>query len=101
MKIATIRTAPLRLPYRDPMKTASNYFAEATGLLVEIATDGGLKGYGYADLFPRVGETIDTAETLIRQTLAPGLLGGDPTDLHSILDWMQNRSRTTDGPKRA
>jgi L-alanine-DL-glutamate epimerase-like enolase superfamily enzyme len=91
MKIAEIRTHPLRLPYRDPMKTASNYFDMATGLLIEIATDEGLRGYGYADLFPRTGETISTAQAIIGEIFAPGIAGKDPRELKLLLTWMDKK----------
>ena len=91
VNISHVHAAPLRLPYRDPMKTATNYFAEATGLLIEIRTDEGLKGYGYAELFPRAGETIETAQPIVRDILAPGLVGRDANDFHPLLDWMEKQ----------
>ena len=48
MKITEFHTHPLHLPYRNPLKTATNYFDTAIGLLVEAITDTGLRGYGYA-----------------------------------------------------
>lgn len=84
MKVSQIRTSPVRLPYRKPLKTASNYFEVATGLLVEISTDDGERGYGYADLFPRTGETLSTAQAIIKEILAPGILGEDARDLQRL-----------------
>lgn len=91
MKVAQIRTHPVRLPYRTPLKTASNYFEVATGLLVEITTDEGEKGYGYADLFPRVGETLSTAQAIIKEILAPGILGKDARDLQHLYQSMEKQ----------
>jgi len=98
VKILSIRTQPLSLPYRNPMKTATNYFAVAQGLLVEIATDAGLTGYGYADLFPRTGETVSTAQSVIQEVLTPGLVGKDPMEINTLLRWMEKQ---LPGHKRA
>lgn len=90
-EIANIYTRPLRLPYRSPLKTASNYFAEATGLLVRIETSEGEAGYGYADLFPRTGETIATAQSVISEVLAPGLEGRHPGEIQLLTEWMNHK----------
>ena len=88
----------MRLPYRDPMKTASNYFAVATGLLVEITSDDGLCGYGYADLFPRTGETISTAKAIIEEVFAPALKEQDPA---AVVALMQKLEKQAAGNNRA
>ncbi len=91
MKITQIRTHPLRLPYRNPMKTATNYFDVATGILVEMTTDEEHRGYGYADLFPRTGESISSAQALIAEIFAPGLTGKDPSEVQFLLEWMEKK----------
>ncbi|MBI4529080.1 MAG: mandelate racemase/muconate lactonizing enzyme family protein [Deltaproteobacteria bacterium] len=89
MKITDVRTRPLKLPYKNPLKTAANYFDVATGVLVEIATDEGTRGYGYADVFPRAGETIATAQALIHEVIAPGVIGKSPMEAQLIVEWME------------
>ena len=91
MKVTEFRTHPLRLPYRNPMKTATNYFDTTAGLLVEAITDKGDRGYGYADLFPRTGESILTAQAMIHEVLAPGLMGRDPCEVQILLEWMDKK----------
>ncbi len=91
MKIAQIRTRPVHLPYLEPLKTASNYFDVAEGLLIEIATDGGERGYGYAELFPRVGETLSTAQSIIEELLAPMVMGKDPSDVKLHVELMEKK----------
>ena len=59
MKIEKITTKKLEMPYTKPLVTATNNFTVARGLLVTVVTNGGVEGYGYADLFPRSGETRD------------------------------------------
>jgi L-alanine-DL-glutamate epimerase-like enolase superfamily enzyme len=61
MKIAQIETRALEMPYTKPLVTATNNFTVARGLLVKAVTDAGVEGYGYSDLFPRSGETPETA----------------------------------------
>jgi L-alanine-DL-glutamate epimerase-like enolase superfamily enzyme len=73
------------------MKTATNSFAVATGLLIEIVSDEELRGYGYADLFPRSGETISTAQAIIDEIIFPGIKDKDPRELKILLEWMNKQ----------
>jgi L-alanine-DL-glutamate epimerase-like enolase superfamily enzyme len=61
MKINQIETTVLEMPYTKPLVTATNNFTVARGVLAKAVTDTGIEGYGYADLFPRTGETPQTA----------------------------------------
>lgn len=84
MKIARVETSSLALPYTKPLVTATNNFTVARGLLVKIVTDAGIEGYGYSDLFPRTGETQETARHLIEAVLQPKLIGRELEDLPRI-----------------
>ena len=57
------------MPYTKPLVTATNNFTVARGLLVKVVPDGGMEGYGYSDLFPRTGETPETARHVIESVL--------------------------------
>ena len=92
MKVTQIHTHPLRLPYVILMKTATNYFSVATGLLVEVMTDEGDRGYGYADLFTRTGESISTAQAMIGEVFGSGITGKDPGEIQLILRWMDKKA---------
>ena len=81
MKIAQIETQALEMPYTKPLVTATNNFTVARGLLVKVIADGGMTGYGYSDLFPRTGETPQTAQHVIEQVLKTKLLGRELEDL--------------------
>src|ERR1044071_4613982 len=61
MNVQQIETTVLEMPYTKPLVTATNNFTVARGVLVKIVTDSDVAGYGYADLFPRTGETPVTA----------------------------------------
>jgi L-alanine-DL-glutamate epimerase-like enolase superfamily enzyme len=84
MKIARVETSLLALPYTKPLVTATNNFTVARGLLVKVVTDAGIEGYGYADLFPRTGETQETAQHVIDAVLRPKVVGSELEELPRI-----------------
>jgi L-alanine-DL-glutamate epimerase-like enolase superfamily enzyme len=84
MKIATIDTRALEMPYTKPLVTATNNFTVARGLLVTVGTGSGAEGYGYADLFPRTGETPETAQHAIQSVLKSRVIGKELEDLPRI-----------------
>lgn len=81
MKIEDIATSVLEMPYTEPLVTATNNFTVARGLLVRVVTDGAAEGYGYSDLFPRTGETPQTAQHVIESVLKAKLIGKELDDL--------------------
>jgi len=83
-QIAEIETRILEMPYTKPLVTATNNFTVARGLLVKVATDTGAAGYGYSDLFPRTGETPQTAQHVIEAVLKKKVIGRDLQELGRI-----------------
>ena len=81
MKIEKIETKKLEMPYTKPLVTATNNFTVARGLLVTVVTSGGVEGYGYSDLFPRAGETPETAQHVIESALKVKVIGKELEDL--------------------
>jgi L-alanine-DL-glutamate epimerase-like enolase superfamily enzyme len=81
MKIEQVGTTVLEMPYKKPLVTATNNFTVARGLLVKVITDHGVEGYGYSDLFPRTGETPETARHVIDSVLRAQVIGKDLEDL--------------------
>lgn len=75
LKIEEIEVAFLELPYKKALVTATNKFVTAQGLLVKVAAGGGLEGYGYADLFPRTGESPESARSAIEGVIKPAIVG--------------------------
>ncbi len=98
MKIAHIDTQALEMPYTKPLVTATNNFTVARGLLVKVVTDGGIEGYGYSDLFPRTGETPETARHVIESILRARLVGQELEDLVRL---RADIDRTLTGNQRA
>jgi L-alanine-DL-glutamate epimerase-like enolase superfamily enzyme len=84
MKITQVETRALEMPYTKPLVTATNNFTVARGLLVTVVTDGGTQGYGYSDLFPRTGETPETAQHVIQSVLKAKVVGKELEDLTRI-----------------
>jgi L-alanine-DL-glutamate epimerase-like enolase superfamily enzyme len=84
MKIVQIETHILEMPYTKPLVTATNNFTVARGLLVKVVTDGGVEGYGYSDLFPRTGETPETARHVIESVLKTKVVGREVEELARI-----------------
>src|SRR5574341_584833 len=81
MKIEKVETTKLEMPYTKPLVTATNNFTVARGLLVTVTTDHGVEGYGYSDLFPRAGETPETAQHVIESVLQSKVIGKELEDL--------------------
>ena len=84
MKIASIDTRALEMPYTKPLVTATNNFTVARGLLVTVGTDDGIQGYGYSDLFPRTGETPETAQHVIEAVLKAKVIGRELEELARV-----------------
>ena len=84
MKIEQIETTVLEMSYKKPLVTATNNFTVARGLLVKVVTDDGVEGYGYSDLFPRTGETPETARHVIETILKPKVVGRELEELRRI-----------------
>ena len=84
MKIERVETKKLEMPYTKPLVTATNNFTVARGLLVTVGTNRGVEGYGYSDLFPRAGETPETAQHVIDSVLKSQVIGKELEDLARI-----------------
>jgi len=83
MKIEQIESTIVEMPYKKPLITATNKFVVARGLLVKVIA-AGIEGYGYADLFPRTGETPEAARHIIDGVLKPRILDRDLEELVGI-----------------
>lgn len=91
MKIEQIEITSLELPYKKALITATNRFVTAQGLLVKVVSDGGLESYGYADLFPRTGETLESARYAIEGVIKPAVVGRDLWELARLREEIDRR----------
>lgn len=79
--ITAVEAIPFLLPYRHAPAFASGTVPGADNVLVRVHTDGGLTGQAEAQPRPYTyGETQGSIVAAIRESLAPLLLGLDPTD---------------------
>lgn len=90
LKIEQIEVLPLELPYKKAFVTATNKFVTARGLLVKLFA-GGVEGYGYADLFPRTGETPESARAVIEGIIKPAIVGSELADLARLRKEIDHR----------
>jgi len=87
MKIRSIEASAFRLPHRRSFKWAGLNVELGSFVLVRVATEEGVLGYGEATPLPdwggesgrRSGETPSTVISLINQIFAPALVGADAT----------------------
>lgn len=81
MRITQVETIPVRVPLRAGLttKTAHGEHADSDYVILRVHTDAGLVGLGEATVAPRwSGETSPACVHVIRDYLAPVLVGQDP-----------------------
>ncbi len=87
MKINAIELFHIAIPFAVPYKLSKAYgtLTDAHAVIVKLRTDGGLTGWGEADpLNPFTQETPATVMAVIRDLIAPRLIGADPTQIGRI-----------------
>lgn len=75
--IEHIESIPFRLPLREPLRWgAASQMQEVRHVLVRVRLSDGSEGWGEAPPRPTIyGETVESIGAIIRQELAPRLLG--------------------------
>ena len=87
MKITSIKAHELAVPLVHPYVLSKEYgvYSTATPVIVEVATDEGIVGYGESDPWPLfTGDSAEVTMTIIEKHLGPMLLGADPTNINEI-----------------
>jgi muconate cycloisomerase len=87
MQITAIEAIPVCVPLKAGLtaKTAHGEHATSPYVIVRMHTDAGITGLGEATVSALwSGETQGTVLTLIREYLAPALIGRDPRDITSV-----------------
>lgn len=85
MKISAARVTCFRLPLVAPLATAHGAIATRDGVLLEIATRAGLRGFGEAMPLPGFGlESFEETQRALA-AIARLLLGCDGDDLDAVL----------------
>lgn len=82
--IEQIEVIPARLPLREPFVVAYATQADIPTVFVRVTTRGGLVGWGEATPDPNVtGESFASTAAMLRDDLAPRLIGHDARDRES------------------
>ena len=90
MKIKEIDIYAIRLPLKEPFIISYHTYMDMPSIIVKITTEDGLIGYGEAVADEHVtGETWESTYALLKNTLAPLLIGENPMEferLHEKMD---------------
>lgn len=103
MKIIGLELYQISIPFAEPYRLSKIYgtLHDAQAVIVKLKTDEGLIGLGEADpMQPFTEESPESAMAVIRDIVAPDLLGKDPrqlTGLESSIDRMVNGYSTAKG----
>jgi L-Ala-D/L-Glu epimerase len=93
MKVTSIETIPVRIPLRPErqMISALGKHEASSYLIVRINTDREHFGVGEATVTPSwSGETVWTVQAIIRDVLAPAIVGMPCEDIDAILSRMES-----------
>ncbi|MTI96239.1 MAG: dipeptide epimerase [Firmicutes bacterium] len=91
--ITKIEVLAIKLPLREPFVIAYEHWHEMPSILVRITTNNGLEGWGEAVPDPNVSsETPASCVAMLREDLAPQLIGADALNLagvHQRMDFLR------------
>lgn len=94
MKITRLEIIPLHLPVKEALVESGGTFGWFDHVIVKLHADNGLHGLGEVEAYPsfeRVGvESQAGIVAVLRDTLAPVLLGKSPFDLNGIWQVMDH-----------
>ena len=103
MKINGLELYHISIPFAEPYRLSKRYgtLHKAKAVIVKINTDKGLVGLGEADpMIPFTDESPESVMAVIRDIIAPNLIGQDPrqlTRLESSLDHRIHGNSTARG----
>jgi muconate cycloisomerase len=103
MKINGLELYQISIPFAEPYRLSKIYgtLHDAQAVIVKIQTDEGLVGLGEADpMVPFTEESPESAMAVIRDIVAPSLIGQDPVKLNHLesnLDQLVNGYSTARG----
>lgn len=90
MKIKEIEIYAIRLPLVDPFIISYHTYDDMPSIIVKLTTEEGIVGYGEAVADEHVtGETWESTYDMLKNTLAPLLIGKNPMEferLHEMMD---------------
>jgi L-alanine-DL-glutamate epimerase-like enolase superfamily enzyme len=89
MKIAAVQTAVIRRTYPDAPSNTHHTWSERRYLLVGIETDAGITGIG--EVYTDAHGAPEVSEAMIREEIAPRLVGRDPLAIGALHADLENR----------
>jgi L-alanine-DL-glutamate epimerase-like enolase superfamily enzyme len=93
LRITNIQTTAVRVPLREPLKWTGGTRESASGLILEIETDGGPDHGGLVGVGEAPGPTLPVIQTIVDRELRQFLVGEDPLRLEWLLHRMEEYSR--------
>src|SRR6476619_3029339 len=100
--IEQIEIIPARLPLREPFVVSYATQADIPTIFVRVSTRGGLVGWGEATPDPNVtGESLSSAAAMLKDDLAPVLIGHDARDRETALHKLEAVIETAPAAKAA
>jgi L-alanine-DL-glutamate epimerase-like enolase superfamily enzyme len=89
VKITSIELHAIHLPLRDPFIVSYDTYDHMPSIIVKIETDEGIAGYGESVPDEHVtGESFEGTYHVLKQKLAPALIGQNPMNMEKIHDLM-------------
>lgn len=86
MQISDVKIHPINIPLKTPFKIADSTQTVYSGVLLELQTEDGLRGWGEAAPSARVtGETPVTVKNALVNFVKPEIIGQDIQDLERIM----------------
>jgi L-alanine-DL-glutamate epimerase-like enolase superfamily enzyme len=97
MRITGLKATLVRIPLRKPYVFARGTMSSFESVIVEVATDNGLLGYGESTPLPLAGRTAQALAHVIMQRIRPVVVGAHPMDIEALVNKaMQASSRDVD-----
>ena len=104
MKLASIELYELRVPLKKPFTRSKKIgtLVDCTPIVCKLITEDGLVGIGETNpVMPLTSEDAAVVIHIIREYLAPAVLGADPRNLHDIHQRMDAATSGWSVPKAA
>jgi muconate cycloisomerase len=89
MKITDVETIIVRPPIRHPGKLGVGALDAVENVIVRIATDEGIEGFGEASPWPVFIESAAAVKETIDRYLAPAIVGASPLDIEALVQTME------------
>src|SRR6056297_65568 len=96
MRLASIEIIETCIPLKKAYKLSKRYgyLKDTKPILVKVSTDEGLVGYGETDPMGKfTGETPETVAAVLKEDLAPAIIGEDPVNINMMHQIMESMVR--------